>query len=85
MFCHLAFIVLPFFIADLDIPFKVPGPSKTSSPIEGSRVVNRVEGLDREKERVMLPILFDCEDNGKEEEMSEPQPSQKCSRDITEQ
>lgn len=84
MFCHLAFIVLLFFIADLDLRFKVPGPSKTSSPIEGSRVVNPVEELDSEKQRVMLPILFDCEDNGKEEEKSEPLPSEKCSRDITE-
>lgn len=85
MFCHLAFIVLLFFIADLDLAFKVPGPSKTSSPIEGCRVVNPVEELDSEKQRVMLPILFDCEDNGKEEETSEPLPSEKCSRDITEQ
>lgn len=85
MLCHLTFIVLLFFIADLDLPFKVPGPSKTSSPIEASRTVNRVEELDSEKERVMLPILFECEDDGKEEEKSEPLPSQKCSRDITEQ
>ncbi|XP_028425659.1 microtubule-associated protein 1B-like [Perca flavescens] len=54
---------------DLDIPFKAHMPVKTSSPIEENMVV---EELDNEKDQVASPLLFACEDEGKEEANTEP-------------
>ncbi|XP_034717628.1 uncharacterized protein si:ch211-161h7.4 [Etheostoma cragini] len=53
---------------DLDIPFKAHRPVKTSSPIEENMVV---EELDNEKSQVVSPLLFACEDEGKEEAKTE--------------
>lgn len=72
-----------FFVEDLDLPFKAHGPVKTSSPIEGNKVVEGVEKLADEKERVMLPILFVCEDDGKAKARTEPLTSQKCNGYVT--
>nr|XP_040023474.1 uncharacterized protein si:ch211-161h7.4 [Gasterosteus aculeatus aculeatus] len=44
---------------DLDVPFKAHMPVKTSSPIEEKMVV---EELDNEKDHVVSPILFACDD-----------------------
>ncbi|KAK9527723.1 hypothetical protein VZT92_014259 [Zoarces viviparus] len=54
---------------DLDIPFKAHMPVTTSSPIEVNVVVDE---LDNKKVQVVSPILFACEDEGKEEAKSEP-------------
>ncbi|XP_029314178.1 proteoglycan 4 isoform X2 [Cottoperca gobio] len=54
---------------DLDIPFKAHMPVKTSSPIEEKMIV---EELNHEKDVVMSPVLFACEDEGIEEEKTEP-------------
>ncbi|XP_051267354.1 nucleolar protein dao-5 isoform X2 [Dicentrarchus labrax] len=62
---------------DLDVPFKAHGPVKTSSPIEENIVVEGVEELDNEKDSIVSPILFPCEDEGKEETKTEPSPTQK--------
>ncbi|XP_034562251.1 neurofilament heavy polypeptide isoform X2 [Notolabrus celidotus] len=64
---------------DLDIPFKVHGPIKTSSPIEVNIALGRGrEEPDKEKDRVVSPILFDCNDVEEEEEAKiEPAPRQK--------
>lgn len=48
-----------FSVADLDVPFKAHMPVKTSSPIEEKMVV---EELDNEKDHVVSPILFACDD-----------------------
>ncbi|KAM6908115.1 uncharacterized protein PEZ65_016426 [Lycodopsis pacificus] len=56
-------------VADLDIPFKAHMPVKTSSPIEVNVVV---EELDNKKDQVVSPILFPCEEEGKEEAKTEP-------------
>lgn len=69
--------VLLFLVADLDFPFKAHGPVKTSSPIEENLVVEGVDELDNEKDHVVSPILFACEDEGKEEEKTEPPPTLK--------
>ncbi|KAF7669281.1 hypothetical protein LDENG_00203230 [Lucifuga dentata] len=53
---------------DVDGPFKEHGPLKTSSPIEGN--------VDLE-ETAVSPILFECEDDGKAEQESAPDPVQK--------
>ncbi|XP_070842572.1 nucleolar and coiled-body phosphoprotein 1 isoform X2 [Chaetodon trifascialis] len=72
---------------DLDSPFKDHGPVKTSSPIEKSMVVEGVEELDNEKDRVVAPILFACEDAGEEEANTKPPPAQKPqdSQHVTEE
>ncbi|XP_044031705.1 uncharacterized protein si:ch211-161h7.4 isoform X2 [Siniperca chuatsi] len=72
---------------DLDFPFKAHGPVKTSSPIEENMVVQDVEELENEKDQVVSPILFACEDEGKEEAKTEPLPTQKtqCNELITEE
>ncbi|XP_078136850.1 uncharacterized protein LOC144537203 [Sander vitreus] len=69
---------------DLDIPFKAHRPVKTSSPIEENMVV--VE-LDNEKGRVVSPLLFACEDEGKEEAKTEPLLIQnpQCNGHVTEE
>ncbi|XP_029979442.1 altered inheritance of mitochondria protein 21 isoform X2 [Sphaeramia orbicularis] len=60
---------------DLDIPFKAHGPVKTSSPIEGNGVdVNKKQA--NKNHKIMSPILFDCEDDGKEEAQPKPLPVQ---------
>ncbi|GAA6214990.1 microtubule-associated protein 1B-like [Lates japonicus] len=71
---------------DLDTPFKVHEPVKTSSPIEENAVVHGVEEEDGEK-KVVSPILFDCEDEGKEEAKMEPLTIQKphCNGHVTEE
>ncbi|XP_035511537.1 nucleolar protein dao-5 isoform X2 [Morone saxatilis] len=61
---------------DLDVPFKAHGPVKTSSPIEEDIVVEGVEELDNEKGSIVSPILFPCDDEGKEEAKTEPSPTQ---------
>ncbi|XP_042366612.1 titin isoform X2 [Plectropomus leopardus] len=58
---------------DLDIPFKAHGPVKTSSPIEDNPVVEPVGEFDNEKDQAVSPLLFACEDEGKEEANAEPQ------------
>lgn len=75
--------MLLFFVADVDLPFKVHGPVKTSSPIDENMGVKGVEELDNEKDRVVSPILFVCEDDGKEEAMSGALPSQNSNGEIT--
>uniref|UniRef100_A0A8C9YXJ1 Mif2/CENP-C cupin domain-containing protein n=1 Tax=Sander lucioperca TaxID=283035 RepID=A0A8C9YXJ1_SANLU len=69
---------------DLDIPFKAHRPVKTSSPIEENMVV---EELDNEKDRVVSPLLFACEDEGKEEAKTEPLLIQnpRCNGHVTEE
>ncbi|XP_056221085.1 protein piccolo [Seriola aureovittata] len=52
---------------DLDIPFDVHGPVKTSSPIEDNVVVESLEVEGNEKKQVEPPIFFDCEDDIKED------------------
>ncbi len=62
---------------------------KTSSPIEENKVVEGVEELDNEKDQVVSPILFACEDEGEEEEerKTEPLLTQKpqCNGHITDE
>lgn len=48
--------------AGLNCPFKAHRPVKTSSPIEKKSVANCTEEVNN-KEGVMSPILFPCEDN----------------------
>ncbi|XP_076577482.1 uncharacterized protein LOC143314387 isoform X2 [Chaetodon auriga] len=62
---------------ELDSPFKDHGPVKTSSPIERSLVVEGVEELENEKDQVVAPILFACEDAGKEDANTKSPPTQK--------
>ncbi|XP_040921200.1 enolase-phosphatase E1 isoform X2 [Toxotes jaculatrix] len=57
---------------DLDIPLKVHKPVKTSSPIEKDVVVEGEEEEDKGRNRAVSPILFDCEDEDKEEANTEP-------------
>ncbi|KAA8580741.1 hypothetical protein FQN60_013699 [Etheostoma spectabile] len=66
---------------DLDIPFKAHRPVKTSSPIEENMVV---EELDNEKSQVVSPLLFACEDEGKEEAKTETLliPNPQCNGDV---
>lgn len=73
-----------FVVPDLDIPFKAHRPVKTSSPIEENMVV---EELDNEKDRVVSPLLFACEDEGKEEAKTEPLLIQnpRCNGHVTEE
>lgn len=71
------------FFADGDLPFKAHGSVKTSSPIEGNKVVEGEKKLANEQDRAMSPILFACEDYGKEEAKTEPLPSQKCNGYVT--
>nr|XP_046227714.1 protein piccolo isoform X2 [Scatophagus argus] len=71
---------------DIDFPFKAHRPVKTSSPIEKNVVVEGVEELDNEKNGVVSPILFPCEDEGEETAKTDPLPIQKphCNKHITE-
>jgi len=57
----------------LEIPFKAHGPVKTSSPIEQNI---GVEEQDNEKDQVVSPILFNCEDEAAEEPNKDPLPTQ---------
>ncbi|XP_031706442.1 uncharacterized protein LOC116385269 [Anarrhichthys ocellatus] len=66
---HPALSPSPKLDIDLDIPFKAHMPVKMSSPIEVNVVV---EELDNKKDQVVSPILFACEDEGKEEAKTEP-------------
>ncbi|XP_074477880.1 uncharacterized protein LOC141759590 isoform X2 [Sebastes fasciatus] len=74
----------PKLVIDFDIPFKAHMPVKTSSPIEGNMVV---EALDNEKDQVVCPLLFDCEDEDKEKANTEPPLLQKpqCTGHVTEE
>ncbi|XP_036935233.1 muscle M-line assembly protein unc-89 [Acanthopagrus latus] len=62
---------------DLDIPFEVHGPRKTSSPIEEKVIVDGEVEMDNEKDTVMSPVLFVYEDQRKEEAETEFLPTQK--------
>lgn len=65
-------------VMDLDIPFKGHGPLQTSSPIEENMVAGRGCGdQNREKDRVVSPILFTCEGEEEEEAQREPVSQQK--------
>ncbi|XP_060920810.1 titin homolog [Labrus mixtus] len=66
---------------DLNFQFKMHGPVKTSSPIEENMAVERVAELDEEKDRVVSPILFACEDDEEEEAEAEHLYSQKPQRE----
>ncbi|KAM6971584.1 uncharacterized protein LKV04_017146 [Tautogolabrus adspersus] len=70
---------------DLDFQFKTHGPVKTSSPIEENMAVERVAELDKEKDRVVSPILFACEDEEEEEAEAEHLSSQEpqCKEYVT--
>lgn len=65
-FFHLSVIISQGFIlyssAGLNRPFKAHRPVKTSSPIEKKNVANCTEEV-HNKEGVMSPVLFPCEDN----------------------
>lgn len=69
--------LLLFLITDLDIPFEVHGPRKTSSPIEEKVIVDGEVEMDNEKDTVMSPVLFVYEDQRKEEAETEFLPTQK--------
>ncbi|XP_010751326.3 nucleolar and coiled-body phosphoprotein 1 isoform X1 [Larimichthys crocea] len=60
-------------------------PVKTSSPIEENMAVQGIKELDNEKGRAVSPILFDSEDEEKEEAKTEPPATQKpkCSPSIS--
>ncbi|XP_073345016.1 uncharacterized protein [Pagrus major] len=72
---------------DLDNPFEVHGPMKTSSPIEEKVIVDGEVEMDNEKHTVMSPVLFAYEDERKEEAEAEPLPTQKpqCNGPVAEQ
>lgn len=74
-------------VADFDLPFKAHAPVKTSSPIDQNMAVEGVEELDDEKDQVVSPILFACDDEEKEEAKTEPPPTQtpKCNGHVTEE
>ncbi|XP_059182708.1 nucleolar and coiled-body phosphoprotein 1 isoform X2 [Centropristis striata] len=69
-------------VADLDIPFRVHGPVKTSSPIEEKLDVEHVE-----EHEVVSPVLFACEDEGTEEAKTEALPIQEpnCNGHVTQE
>ncbi|XP_039983520.1 ankyrin repeat domain-containing protein 11 isoform X2 [Xiphias gladius] len=76
----------PLLDIDSDIPFKVHGPVKTSSPVDKNGVVERIQEEDNEKKQIVSPILFDYEDEGKEEANTESPTIQKprCNAYVTE-
>lgn len=76
----------PVLDIDSDLAFKAHGPIKTSSPVEKDVIVDGVKELDN-KDTVVSPILFACEDEGEEEANLKPSPTQKpqCNGPITEQ
>lgn len=71
----------------MDIPFKAHGPVKTSSPIEPNMDAECVKEQDNEKDQIVSPILFNCEDVAAEEPEADPLPTEKpCSNGlVTEQ
>lgn len=68
-----------FFLSDLDSPSQ--GPVRTSSPIEDGRAVH--VGVNNDKQRVMSPILFPCDDNTEEAKL-QPVQSPQCIRWVME-
>lgn len=74
VFCCLffIFIIILFFVADVDIPFKAHGPVKTSSPIEE----NMHRKPDDEGSSV-FSVLFNCETEAAEGTDENPPNTQK--------
>ena len=70
-------MVLNFLVVDLDIPFKAHGPVKTSSPIEPNMGVECIKEQDNEKDQIVSPILFICEDEVVEIPNTDPVPTEK--------
>lgn len=79
--------MLLFLTTDLDIPFEVHGPRKTSSPIEENVIVDGEVQMDNEKDTVMSPVLFVYADERKEEAETESLPTQEqqCNGPVAEQ